>query len=88
MIYFLQLIFNVRVHNLGFWQFTFHGVHFNHDSQNSFSVHHDSRTPKIVDHGVTKIRLTPPLFCMASVKKGREEGVGKGWVKRGKRRLL
>ena len=35
----------------------FHGVHFNHDSQNSFSVHHDSRTPKVVDHGVTKIPL-------------------------------
>ena len=38
MIYFLQLIFNVRVHNGGFWQFTFDEVHCNHDSQNSFSV--------------------------------------------------
>jgi len=42
--YFLQSIFNVCVHNLGFWQFTFNRVHFNHDSWNSFSVHHDSRT--------------------------------------------
>ena len=40
----------------------FHGVHFNHDSQNSFSVHHDSRTPKVVDHGVTKIPLTIIIF--------------------------
>ena len=38
MIYFLQLIFNVRVHNGGFWQFTFDEVHCNHDSQNSFSA--------------------------------------------------
>ena len=37
-IYFLQLIFNVRVHNPGFWQFTFHGVQFNHDSQNNFDT--------------------------------------------------
>ena len=36
----------VQVHNWGFWQFTFHRVHFNHDSQNSFSVHHNSWTPK------------------------------------------
>ena len=27
---------NVHVDNQGFWQFGFHGVHFNHDSQNSF----------------------------------------------------
>ena len=30
--------------HLGFWQFTFNRVRFNHDSQNTFSVHHDSRT--------------------------------------------
>ena len=35
---FLQLILNVGVQNRRFWQFTFHGVHFNHDSENSFSV--------------------------------------------------
>ena len=35
-------------------------MHFNHDSQNSFSVHHDSQTPKMVDHGVMKISLPPP----------------------------
>ena len=68
----------------------FRGVPFNHDSQNSFSVHHDSWTPKMVDHGVMKIRLPPPppLFCVASFKKGTEEGIGKGWEKRGKRHLL
>ena len=54
---FLQLIFNVHAYNRGFWQFRFHGDHFNHDSQNSFSVHYDSKTPKIVDHGVKKISL-------------------------------
>ena len=64
-IYFLQLIFNVRVHNRGCWQFTFQGVDFYHDSHKSYSVHHESRTTKMVDHemvkhGVTKISL-PPL---------------------------
>ena len=57
------LIFNVCVNNQGFWQFRFHRVHFNPDSQNGFSVHHDSRTPKMFDHGITKISL-PPL-CKA-----------------------
>ena len=28
----------------------------------------------MVDHGVMKISLSPPLFCITSVKKGREEG--------------
>ena len=45
MTYFLRLIFSVPVNNREFWQFRFHGVHFNHNSQNSFSVHHDSKTP-------------------------------------------
>ena len=36
-------------------------MHFKHDSQNSFSVHHVSRTPKMVDHGVTKISLPLPF---------------------------
>ena len=51
------------VHNQGFWQFTFHGVHFDYDAQNSFAVHDDSRTPKwkIVVHGVTKISLPAPI---------------------------
>ena len=57
------LIFNVCVNNQGFWQFRFHRVHFNPDSQNGFSVHHNSRTPKMVDHGIAKISL-PPL-CKA-----------------------
>ena len=57
------LIFNVCVNNQGCWQFRFHRVHFNPDSQNGFSVHHDSRTPKMVDHSITKISL-PPL-CRA-----------------------
>ena len=35
----------IKVIYRGFWQFTFHGVHFDYDAQNSFSVH-DSRTPK------------------------------------------
>ena len=37
----------------------FHGDHFNHDSQDSFSVNHDWRTPKMVDttYGVTKVSL-------------------------------
>ena len=61
-IYFLQLILNVRVNNRELWQFMFHQVYYNHDSQNSFSVHHDSWTPKMVDHGVTKIPLPPPPF--------------------------
>ena len=52
-------------------------MHFNLDSLNSFSVHHDPQTPKMVDHGVTKMSLPLPLFCMASVKKGREEGLEK-----------
>ena len=56
-IYFLQLILNVRVNNRELWQFLFHEVYYNHDSQNSFSVYHDSRTPKMVDHGVTKMPL-------------------------------
>ena len=30
-------------------------MHLNHDSQDGFSIHHDSRTTKMVDHGVTKI---------------------------------
>ena len=41
-------------------------MHFNHDSQNSFSahVHHGSRTKKKVDHGVTKYP-PPPLLVPA-----------------------
>ena len=35
--------------------------HLNHDSQNSFSEHHDSQTPKMFVQGVTKVSLpTPP----------------------------
>lgn len=56
---FLQFIFNVHVQCRRFWQFTFHGVHCNHDSQNSFSEHYDSRTPKMVNHSFTKISLPP-----------------------------
>ena len=53
--------FNVRrVHTRGFWQFRFHGDHFNHDSQNFFQASRDSRALKMVDHGVTKINLPPP----------------------------
>ena len=37
-IYFLQLILNVPVNNQELWQFMFHEVYYNHDSQNSFSV--------------------------------------------------
>ena len=42
----VQNVKNVAL-NRGFWQFRFHGVHYNH-SQNSFSVyvHHGSRTKK------------------------------------------
>ena len=36
-IYFLRLIFNVRVYNGAFWPFRFYGVHFTHDSQNRFT---------------------------------------------------
>ena len=43
--------FIVDVNNRGVWQFRFHGVHFSHDS----------RTPKMVDHGVTKVSL-PHVF--------------------------
>ena len=60
MISFLQFIFNVRVQNRGFWQFMFHRVHFNHDSQNSFSAHYGSWTPKMVNHSFWKISLHPP----------------------------
>ena len=61
-IYFLQLILNVRVNNRKLWQFMFHEVYYNRDSQNSFSVYHDSLTPMtpMVDHGVTKIPPPPP----------------------------
>ena len=38
----------------------FHGVHFNQDSQNTFSVNHNSQTQKMVDHSITKISLPPP----------------------------
>ena len=59
-IYFLQLILNVRVNNRELWQFMFHEVYYNHDSQNSFSVYHNLWTPKMVDHGIMKIPLHPP----------------------------
>ena len=52
--------FNVRVYKGGFWPFRFYGVHFTHDSQNSFSAHHDSPTPNMVDGGVMKISLSSP----------------------------
>ena len=68
-IYFLQLILNVRVNNRELWRFMFHEVYYNRDSQNSFSVYHDSRTPKMVDHGVTKIPLPPSLYS-AVLKSG------------------
>ena len=69
-IYFLQLILNVRVNNRELWQFMFHEVYYNHDSQNSFSVYYDSRTPKMVDHGVTKIPLpTPRLYRRLEVRR-------------------
>ena len=58
--YFLQLILNVRVNNREHWQFLFREVYYNHDSQNSFSVYPDSRTSKMVNHGITKIPLPPP----------------------------
>ena len=36
----------------------------NHDSLNSFSVHHDSQTLKMFVYGVTKVRVPlPPPFC-------------------------
>ena len=57
---FLRLIFNERVNNRGFWRFRFLGVRFNHDSHNSFSVHHESRTPKMVDQVVPKKTFSPP----------------------------
>ena len=75
-IYFLQLILNVRVNNRELWQFMFHEVYYNRDSQNSFSVYHDSRTPKMFDHGVTKIPTKiathppPPHFYSAVLKSG------------------
>ena len=37
----------------------FHGVHFNQDSQNSFSVNHNSRTQKMVHHE-NKLAIAPP----------------------------
>lgn len=39
------VFFNVSVftiHDQGFWQFLFHGVHFYHNSQNGSSANHDS----------------------------------------------
>ena len=39
----------------GFWLLRFYGVHFTHDSQNSFSAHHDSPTANMVDGGIMKI---------------------------------
>ena len=53
---------------LGLWQFMFHGLHFNHDSQNSFQVHHYSWTPKMVYHGVTKIPLPPSNKILGTLR--------------------
>ena len=64
MIYFLLLIFNECVNNLGFWQFRFHGVHFNHDSQNSFfstSWFTDTKNGQSCRH---ENKLPPPLFSI------------------------
>ena len=62
MIYFHHLlIFNVRVHSLGFWHLIFHRVHFTHSiifysPENSFSVYHDSRTP---NHEIGSLLVRP-----------------------------
>ena len=44
--FFFQLILNVRVQYQGFGEFVFHGVHFNHDSQISFSSTSQFMEPK------------------------------------------
>ena len=38
----------------------FHGVYFNHNSQNSFSVHHNSRTHNNGQSQLHENKLTPP----------------------------
>ena len=68
----ISLIFNVQftytVEDFSSLHFT--ECTFNRDSQNSFSADHDSWTPKMVDHGVTKISLPPPLYSALQVSKG------------------
>ena len=41
---------------------------FNHDSQDGFLILHDSRTTKMVDHGVTKISLLPTRVTVEPVE--------------------
>ena len=52
---FISYLFTI--HSQGLLHFTPHGIHFNHDSRNSFLSNHDSQSTKKPDHGVTKIPL-------------------------------
>jgi len=58
---FISYLFTI--HSQGLLHFTPHGMHFNHDSRNSFFLsNHDSQSTKKPDHGVTKIPLPPLLI--------------------------
>ena len=53
----------------------FHGVHFNQDSRNTFSVNHNSWTQKMVVHSILKICLPPhPLIEIDTVSMSSSEG--------------
>ena len=56
------LIFNVCVNNQGFWQFRFHRVHFNPDSQNGFQY------ITIHEHQKWSITSSQKLACPPSAK--------------------
>ena len=60
---FISYLFTI--HSQGLLHFTTHGIHFNHDSRNSFLSNHDSQSTKKPDHGVTKMPL-PPFFHACS----------------------
>ena len=55
---FISYLFTIL--SQGILHFTPHGIHFNHDSRNSFLSNHDTQSAKQPDHGVTKIPLVPP----------------------------
>jgi len=52
---FISYLFTI--HSQGRLHFTPHGIHFNHDSRNSFLSNHGSQSTKEEYHGVTKLPL-------------------------------
>jgi len=67
---FISYLFTI--HSQGLVNFTPHGIHFNHDSRNSFFLsNHDSQSTKKPYHGVTKLPL-PLLFIPYGRSKSKE----------------